>query len=50
MPIVAPREGPLTIPPDAITQEQRDRLWAQLIKNWAGKHPEAFVNHKEENQ
>lgn len=50
MPIVIPREGPICIGPNAITQEQRDKMWAQIVKNWAGKHPEAFINNKEENK
>lgn len=26
----------------AITQEQRDLLWAEIVRNYARKHPEVF--------
>lgn len=48
MPIVIPRDGPVIIDPNIITQEQRDKLWEQIVKNWAARHPEAFKNNKEE--
>ena len=45
MPIIIPREG--VIPPPAappLTQEQKDKIWEAIIKNWAQAHPEAIKN------
>lgn len=49
MPIVIPREGAVVPAPDALTQEQKDKIWANIIKNWAQKHPEALKNLQEVN-
>ena len=47
MPIIIPREGSLPPAPDMLTQAQRDMLWESIVKNWAGKHPEAFNRNQE---
>lgn len=44
MPIVIPREGPIPPAPAALTQEQKDKIWENIIKNWAQKNPEALKN------
>lgn len=41
MPIIIPREG--TIPPSSahsLTQEQRDKMWEQIIRNWTTNNPD----------
>lgn len=42
MPIVIPRdkEVPTEIP--VLTQEQRSKVWEQIVASWAEKHPEVF--------
>lgn len=50
MPIVIPREGPVIIDPKAVPQEYRDRLWEQVVKNWAERHPEAFQKREEKTE
>ena len=47
MPIVIPREGAVPPAPDVLSQEQKDKIWANIIKNWAEKHPEALKNLRE---
>lgn len=47
MAIVIPREGAIVPAPDALTQEQKDMIWANIIKNWAQKHPDALKNLQE---
>ena len=42
MPIVIPREGPMPTVQSPLTQEQKDKLWEQIIMNWAEKHSEAL--------
>lgn len=53
MPIIIPREGPICIDPNAFTQEQRDNLWEQIVKNWVQKHPEELrsaINESKEDE
>lgn len=47
MPIVIPREGSIPAGPSPLTQEQRDKLWEQYIRNWAQRHPDALRELKE---
>lgn len=47
MPIIIPREGAIPPAPQVLTQEQKDKIWENIIKNWAQKHPEALKNLQE---
>ena len=42
MPIIIARTGEPNPEVPQVTQEQRDALWAALVKNWLDKHPEEF--------
>lgn len=42
MPIVINRNTG-AINPQKITQEQRDTLWCELLRNYIRKHPEALA-------
>lgn len=42
MPIVIPRTGDTAPKISAISQEQRDALWAAIVKNWTERNPELF--------
>lgn len=42
MAIVISRDGELNPRTTAISQEQRDALWAAFVTNWLDKHPEEF--------
>ena len=43
MPIIIDRRtGEIKAP--EITQEQRDTLWGELVRNYGRKHPEEFVD------
>ena len=43
MPIIIPREG-AAIPKvtSPLTQQQKDELWANIIRSWVDRHPDAF--------
>ena len=43
MPIVINRNTG-AVKPQKITQEQRDALWGELVRNYVRKHPEEFVD------
>lgn len=49
MPIVIPREGTIPAEPAPLTQEQKDKIWEAIIRNWAQKHPDALKNLQEVN-
>lgn len=40
MPIVIPRTETIAAP--EISQQDRNRLWEQIVRNYAEKHPEIF--------
>lgn len=40
MPIIIPRDGQLSPPNPPLTQEQKEKIWENIIKNWAQNHPE----------
>lgn len=42
MPIVIARTGEVTPKVSTISQDQREALWAAIVKNWTEKHPEEF--------
>lgn len=42
MPIVVARTGDIAPKTTPIPQEQREALWAAIVKNWTEKHPEEF--------
>lgn len=42
MPIVINRNTG-AVKPQKITQEQRDALWGELVRNYIRKHPEALT-------
>jgi len=41
MPIVISRSGTVLSAPE-ISQEQSNKMWETLVRNWAKKHPEAL--------
>ena len=41
MPIVMPRTGPLIAP--EISQQDRNKLWEAIVRNYAEQHPEIFT-------
>ena len=43
MPIIIDRRTGEVKAPE-ITQEQRDTLWGELVRNYVRKHPEEFVD------
>ncbi len=43
MPIIIDRRTGEAKAPE-ITQEQRDTLWGELVRNYVRKHPEEFVD------
>lgn len=47
MPIVISRSGAVIPEEPVLTQEQIDKLWESIIKNWAQKHPAELKNLKE---
>lgn len=47
MPIVINRNTG-AVKPQKITQEQRDTLWGELVRNYVRKHPEALTEEPKE--
>ncbi|MBP3478119.1 MAG: hypothetical protein J6K03_01385 [Oscillospiraceae bacterium] len=47
MPIVVSRKTGKIISAPEITQEQKDAVWAIIVKLYAQKHPEIFNTDKE---
>ena len=47
MPIVISRSGAVIPAEPVLTQEQKDKLWESIIKNWAQRHPDALKNLQE---
>ena len=43
MPIVISRSGDTSQKQQTITQEQRDELWAAVVRNWIDKHQDEFA-------
>lgn len=50
MPIIIPREGSFYIDPNAITQEQRNKYWEQIVKNWVRNNPDKLLEIAQEDQ
>lgn len=44
MPIVIAREGPVEpkVAP-ALTPQQREELWANIVRSWVHRHPDTFA-------
>lgn len=42
MPIVVSRDGGEVIAHTPLTKEQRERLWAMIVKNWAEANKETL--------
>lgn len=38
------------VKPQKITQEQRDALWGELLRNYIHKHPEALTEEPKEDK
>lgn len=49
MPIVINRNTG-AVKPQKITQEQRDALWGELVRNYVRKHPEALTEEPKEDK
>lgn len=49
MPIVINRKTGEVKAPE-ITQEQRDTLWGELVRNYVRKHPEALTEEPKEDK
>lgn len=46
MPIVITRTGAASVP--EISQQDRNKLWEQIVRNYAEAHPEIFAAAKQE--
>lgn len=46
MPIVIPRTGAVSVP--EISQQDRNKIWEQIVRNYAEAHPEIFAAAKQE--
>lgn len=46
MPIVIPRTGAVSVP--EISQQDRNKLWEQIVRSYAEAHPEIFAAAKQE--
>lgn len=42
MPIIIPRTESMAAP--EISQQDRNKLWEQIVRNYAEKHPELFFD------
>lgn len=43
MPIVIPRNGDIDLNACAVTQSQRDALWAAFVTSWLNKNQDSFA-------
>lgn len=46
MPVTITRTGELVTPLPVLTPEQKNKLWENVVRNWAKAHPEAFQNEE----
>lgn len=42
MPVVIPRDKNIPLCPPTLSQEQQDKLWEQLVRNYLKVHPETI--------
>ena len=42
MAIIISREGEMNLRAPAVTQEQREAIWAAFVTSWLENHPEEF--------